>query len=195
LIFAVEGDGVILPDLFILGRIGNREDQHYLFAVLPLAIVRRVLPIDLQAEARKIPNHEVENPVYDILVQVVDLRLLQDELAVDDDGEHLPHGQRKGRIHFLDIVREGFCQHFPEEGDLFDEHSDIGHVFEFSEDRPVVVELDFAQASGRALIEKEQIILPAEIRADRGIALGIEEIVLDKFSDELDVHMDGSLEL
>ena len=112
-----------------------------------------VVAVDLKAKGGEVAHHEVENLVDNILVQSVDFRLLQDELAVDHDGEHLAHSQGEGRIHFLDFVRKGFFQHFLEEADLLDEDGDIRQVLEGLEDGPVVMELDRAQALCRALVE------------------------------------------
>lgn len=57
-----------------------------------------------------------------------ELLLLDDELRIGHDGEHLAQGQREGRVHFLELVREGLLEELPEEGDLTDEHGHIGKV-------------------------------------------------------------------
>ena len=85
------------------------------------------------------------------------LRILQDQLSVDDQREDLAQSKQKINIPLLVFIRCRHHQEFLEDPDLFLEQVYIREVPALK-NRVEIMELDFPQTSSRPLVEQKNII-------------------------------------
>ena len=184
---------VVFQDPFVARLVDGGLADH-LHAELHLHLRARGLVIELQGVLREVAHHEVEDLVQEVLVHVGDLRVLQDQLAVDDTGEQLAQDEQEVDVLLLLGIGCRRGQEGLEDLDLLLVDVEIGQVVAVV-GRFVIVELDLAQALRGSLLPEEGVVGDVVSPRDLGELSGVEEVVGHELDDEGHVHMGRPLEL
>src|SRR5439155_4029055 len=117
-----------------------------------LLVGARRLAVELERELRHVAHQEGEDLIQQVVWDLVDRRVLEDQLGVYDERENLAAGQEER--HVLHLIGAGRIagEEFAEDFGLPGEACDVREVHAL-ECFPVVVELDLAEALGAALME------------------------------------------
>ncbi len=136
-----------------------------------------------------------EQLVQHVLVQARQLRLLQDQLAVDDEREELADGEQEVQVAALLLVGGGGGDERAQRVRLLAEAGDVGQGRVRVEGGAPVVEAYGAEATGRALPEEEVVVGRVEAGRDGRVLRRVQQVVAHELQDQREVDVDRALEL